>query len=66
MKGGAAKKFDEKFLGRKTYKSWCSAHKLEKCGEKAEKVAPGHKEYDSLINLIYTFYGPQNHKVSRA
>ena len=42
----------------------CYSHKLELCIKAANKEAPGHKEYDAMINIIHKYYGPANHKVS--
>ena len=63
LKGGAAKEFDE-LIGRKTHKTWDYAHALQRCMAKADKEAPGFKEFESILSGLHTFYGNQNHKVS--
>ena len=52
----------ERVFGRKLHKSWCSAHRLEILLKAGFSEVPGSKQYDALINAIYSYYGPAQHK----
>ena len=58
---GTAVRMD-KVLGKTLHKSWCNNHRQEILLENGFKKVPGSKQYDAIINMVYTFYGPAQHK----
>ena len=60
-RAGTAVRMD-KVLGKTLHKSWCNNHRQEILLENGFKKVPGFKQYDAIINMVYTFYGPAQHK----
>ena len=58
---GTAVRMD-KVLGHELHKTWCNAHKLEVMLKAGFLEVPGSKEYGTLVNGIYSYYGPSQHK----
>ena len=60
-RSGTAVRMD-KVLGKTLFKTWCSNHRQEILLENGFKEVPNYKQYDKIINMVYSFYGPSQHK----